>query len=256
MRIHHMGGYKLMNSDTAKTTLLCALALACVLGLNYVLFRVYVDVRLDMRTAWIASADIPPRTVIDEADLTEVRIPGAYLIDHACTDRNEIIGKITEIQGMIPAGSVFYKSMLKDPDTIPDRSAGQLRTGQSLYTVRPDSTSLTSLTAGMRVDVHFTVERKNEPPLTGCLIRHARIVSVRDHKGLSTDDPSGTGIPYMAELAVNTDDLEMLTMAETCGTLRLFTSSETYRTDLEAQADTQSPVWLWLAKQMPSGKNQ
>ncbi len=241
-----------MDKKNVRTTVQCLLCLICLLGLNCILFHFYVQVKMDMRTVWIASRDIPPRTVIKEKDMTSIRVPGAYLMDHALTDRKDILGRITDIQGKIPAGSVFYKTMLYDPEKIPDHAIRQLQPGQTLYTVKPDAASLSSLIAGMRTDIHFTAERKNEPALTGCLIRHARIASIRDARGVDINDPESSGIPAMAELAVSAGDVELLSFAETCGSLRLFASADPYGTDQEAQADEDSEVMQWLSSRRES----
>ena len=98
-----------------------------------ILFFAAVELRseqtLKLTKTYIAARDIPPRTRISEEDLIEAEIAGDYLLDQAVCDKDQIIGKYTEIQGMIPAGSVFYRSMLKDLKDLPDYPTAQLRKG-------------------------------------------------------------------------------------------------------------------------------
>lgn len=227
---------------------LCIGCAAAILAMNCLLFKMYVRKYLNLQTAYIASQDIPPRTLIEEKHLLEVRIPGSYLADHACTEKKDIIGKYTEIQGMIPAGSPFYRSMLYRPEDLPDRAAAQLREGQTSFVMNTDVSRLGSITAGMRADIYLTVERRGETPLSDCLFRNVRILSVRDHKGLDLDDPAGSGVLYLIEAAVPTDSIPLLTLAESAGEIRMFPTSSSYRTDTEAEPETDSEVMNYLQK--------
>lgn len=218
-----------------------AICSAMLLLLNYVMFKVYVNRQIHLVSTYIAARDIHPREKIKESDVIEVKVPYAYLLDYTYNDKRDIVGKYTDIQGMIPAGSPFYDSMLMEENLLPDQPITQCKTGQTAYALQTDMTRLGSITAGMRVDIHVTIARRDAPPVTGALCEHVRVISVKDHKGISVDSPNSTGVPYLIELAVNREDIELLTMAESEGTIRLFASlapyddgTEAVRTDSEA----------------------
>ena len=231
---------------TGRMAVLCIVCTVLFLLLNYILFQLYVERSLALQTTYIAACDIPPRTRIQEEDLLEVRIPYGYLMDHACTKKEEIIGMYTEIQGMIPAGSPFYRSMLYPEKDLPDRAAMQLRAGQTSYAMNTDVSKLGSIVSGMRADIHVTVERRGEKPLTGCLFRNVRVLSVKDHKGLELSEAGSTGIPYLIEVAVSSQDIPLLTLAETAGEIRMFPTSDSYRTDTEAELVSDSELSMYL----------
>ena len=219
---------------------------AALLCANYILFRVYVNAKLDLTETYIAAHDIMPRTKIEEDDLIKVRISSRYLQNLAENDKSKIIGKYTEIQGMIPAGSPFYASMLYDEDELPDHAASQLKENQVSFTMGVDVASLSGMSAGQRADIFVTVNPRNEAPITGCLLRNVRIIDIRDHKGVSLSSSESTGVPYLAELAVASNHLELLSMAKTAGTMQLYMSADTYNTDHEAYLDEASPITAYL----------
>ena len=224
------------------------LSTAAILALNYVLFQILMERKLDLTSVCIAVRDIPPRARIKEDDLTEISVPASYLADHAYTRASEIIGKYTDIQGKIPAGSFFYHSMLYDASELPDSPATQLRSRQTAYTMQTDRSRLGSIIAGQRVDIHASIQDRNGTVITGCLIKGARVIAVRDHKGLDMDDPEGTGVPYTAELAVNTADVQLLTVAEAAGTIRLFATDRSYDSSAEAVLNDKSEIAEALRK--------
>ena len=229
-----------MQGEGKRTTVikaaLCMGGAMMILALNYLLFRLYVGEYLSLQPACIAARDIPPRTRISEEDV----------MDHTYTEKADIIGKYTEIQGMIPAGSPFYRTMLFREEDLPDRAAVQLRQGQTSFTMNTDVSALGSITAGMRADLYVTVERRGETPLSGCLFRNVRVLAVRDHKGTDLRDADSTGIPYLIETAVSSEDIPLLTLAETAGDIRLFPTAESYQTDTEAQLVQDSEIAVYL----------
>jgi Flp pilus assembly protein CpaB len=214
--------------------------------MSYILSRIYASHLTGLQTTYIAAADIPPRTCISEADLVEVEIPGKYIIPYALNEKEKIIGRYTDIQGMIPAGSPFYESMVKDEEDLPDHPVLQLKKGQTAFTMETDMAKLGSIIAGQRVDIHVSIAERDQAPVSGVLVENARVIAIRDHKGLDVNDPEGTGIPYFTEVAVDRKDLEWLTLAQSFGELRLFTSDDPYDTSQEGKLAEDSPVLAYL----------
>lgn len=233
-----------------KDIVMKGIMIAGCLAVLLMLFNAGVQIRgnnlVDLKTTYIAAHDIEPRSLIKEEDLIEVKIPASYLMDHAVNQKEKIVGKYTDIQGKIPAGSVFYASMLYDESSMPDHPAQQLRKGQSAYSIETDVASLGSVTAGMRVDIHVSIEKRDNVPVTGCLIENARVISVKDHQGLSIEDDKSTGVPFVIEVAVNSEDLDLMDLARNTGEFRLYANSNSYRTDTEASLSENSEAVRYL----------
>lgn len=237
----------------------CILILAACALLVYAagkLISMYIEREMSLSTTVIAVHDLAPRTLITEDDLQVVEIPSAYLLEDTCCSKEEAVGRYTDIQGRIPAGSPVYTSMIHDSEELPDHPELQLRGDQAVYTMEAAGNDAMVLTAGQRVDIHVSVERHDASPLTGCVIAHARILSLKDHQGLEVTDPESTGMPYLLSLAVSKEDIDLLSLAETVGTIRLFAGSESYDTDLEAILQKDTPVTQYLLAMQAEGSLQ
>ena len=236
-----------MNKNTIIKASRILLVSAVIMLLWSAAIRIDVNRKLDLCTAVVASRTIPPRTQITENDLTELMIPSSYLQDRTINDRTELIGKYTDIQGSIPAGSPFYREMVRDVSELPDSPYLQLKEGQSAYTMKADIAKLGgTLSPGQRVDIYATFEANKERPVTGCLLENVRIIAIKDYRGLSLDDPESTGTVDMVILAVNDEDISMLTLSEKTGDVRLFASNRTYITGNEATRPESSAALDWL----------
>lgn len=247
-----MGNWKVEVQNTMKKIIIVKSALAVVLSVLLIwMLAAAVDLRslqkLNLRTTWIASRDIPPRTRISEEDLLEVKIPGEYLLAYTVSDKKEILGKYTDIQGKIPAGSAFYKDMLIKEEDMPDYPSAQLREGQSAYTMETDLAKLGGIVVpGQRADIYASFTANDGTAISGCIIENARIIAVKDHKGIDLDNPDSSGTPYLVILAVDQKDLPILSAAETVGNVRLFSSSRTYDSNAEAQLMEDTEVLSYI----------
>ncbi len=188
----------------------------------------------DLRTTYVAVRDIPPRTRVEMSDLAEIQVPQAYLAAGTVNDPGQIVGKYTEIQGMIPAGSPFYQCMLYEESELPDYPASQLKQGQAACTLETDLLGAGGMIAGQRADLYLTIEPRDASPVTGCLFENVRIISIRDHQGMEISDERSTGIPYLAVLAVSQKDVEVLSVADKVGSIRMIASSASYDSSKEA----------------------
>lgn len=202
--------------------------------------------KLQLVKTYVASHDIPPRTKIQEGDVLEMVLPKSYLGDYAVHDIHSIIGKWTDIEGMIPAGSFFYTRMLKAEEDLPDSPVARLKEGQSAYTMQVDLNRIGGGTmVGMRVDIYGTIIGKDGHPIAGPLISNVRVLSIRDHQGMEISDPDSSGLPYIAVVAVKDADVPILAAVEQAGELRFVSSSRSYSGQSEAVLMQDSSVVAW-----------
>ena len=220
-----------------RKTIMIAAAVICGLALGALTILaavVYSRITMDLVPVYVASHDIPPRTKIKASDLTMIRIPSAYLASGTYRQKEDILGKYTEIQGMIPAGSPFYVNMLYEEDSLPDYPASQLKQGQAAYSLDTDLASAGSLIPGMRADLYLTVDLRDSSHASQCLFEHVRIISLKDHQGIDITDDRSTGMPYLAVIALNQKDVEIMSIADEIGSIRMIASSSSYDSTKEA----------------------
>ena len=164
-------------------------------------------------------------------DLTIVQIPEKYMQAYTWNEKADIIGKYTSVQGMIPKGSMFYKDMLYNEKEVRDLAITKLQKGMTIFTLETNVSAIGSIEEGMYADIHVSISQKKEIPITGILIRHAEVISIKDHKGLSLKDEQSTKIPYFVELGINQSDIDYLSLASSLGEIRLFPSQDSYKPD-------------------------
>ncbi len=203
--------------------LLCFILSVCVVVLS---INLKVNDKLDLITTYIAKYDIAPRTCITEEDIQMITIPKSNLTDHVVHTKQEIVGKYTDIQGKIPAGSLFYESMLYDPSELPDLPSTLLKEGQAIFTLQIDSAILSTVVSSQRVDLIATIE---EQGIKDVVIEHCRILQIEDINGMDVNQQDSIGIPYYVLLAVDENDILMLEKIKEIATLTLVVSNETYQ---------------------------
>lgn len=213
-----------------RTGIIVIVLCLCVIG-NVIAFRYYLAKTINLKTTYIAKHNIPPRTQIKTEDLTMIQIPEKYMQAYTWNEKADIIGKYTSIQGMIPKGSMFYKDMLYNEKEVRDLAITKLQEGMTIFTLETTVSSLGSIEEGMYADIYVSISQKKEIPITGILIRHAEVISIKDHKGLSLKDEQSTKVPYFIELGINQTDIDYLSLASSLGEIRLFPSVDSYKPD-------------------------
>lgn len=226
-----------------KEILLCILLVLFIV--NH-LTRKERNTALHMTSSYIAKKDIYPRSCIQESDIEEIQIPDSYLNQNVVRDKKDILGKYTDIQGKIPAGSFFYDSMLFDVEELPDYPSTQLYADQSIFQCLLDTTTLGHLTKSQRIDLSATIQL-DEKQITETILYHARILMIQDYNGKDVTSPQSTTIPYSILLAVNTSDIEELNQLKTIATFQANISSETY-INAEAQSNINSEIHNYLSQ--------
>ena len=232
-----------------RTGIIVVILCLCVIG-NVIAFRYYLAKTINLKTTYIAKHNIPPRTQIKTEDLTMIQIPEKYMQAYTWNEKADIIGKYTSIQGMIPKGSMFYKDMLYNEKEVRDLAITKLQEGMTIFTLETNVSSLGSIEEGMYADIHVSISQKKEIPITGILIRHAEVISIKDHKGLSLKDEQSTKVPYFIELGINQTNIDYLSLASSLGEIRLFPSADSYKPD-KSTLEQDSKVTEYLKSLYP-----
>ena len=232
-----------------RTGIIVIILCLCVIG-NVIAFRYYLAKTINLKTTYIAKHNIPPRTQIKTEDIIMIQIPEKYMQAYTWNEKADIIGKYTSIQGMIPKGSMFYKDMLYNEKEVRDLAITKLQEGMTIFTLETNVSSLGSIEEGMYADIHVSISQKKEIPITGILIRHAEVISIKDHKGLSLKDEQSTKVPYFIELGINQNDIDYLSLASSLGEIRLFPSADSYKPD-KSTLEQDSKVTEYLKSLYP-----
>ncbi|MGB4984327.1 MAG: SAF domain-containing protein [Erysipelotrichaceae bacterium] len=197
-----------------------------VVLVNVFVFKVVLDKKIDLIKVPVANKDIKPRTKISKNDLTYIDIPKAYVNDSAYIDDKDIIGKYNDISCQVPKGSLFYKTIIADEQTLTDQPTLLLKDNQAILSISSDITksSGASLLVNQLVDVYVTTS--NKPYVADVLLKSVRIVGIKDRNGLNLDHKDSSKIPFVILLAVNQDYMGYLKKAEKLGTIEIVSTSD------------------------------
>ena len=193
---------------------------------NGLLFKIFLDKKLNLIEVPIAAVQIEPRQKITEDMIVIKKIPSVAVQENTVLNQEDIIGLYTEIEGIIPKGSYFYESMLFEEEALPDYPALKLKENQNVFSLSTDliKSSGNTLTNNQLVDLHVTIEQKKEAPVTDCLLSSVRVLNVKDRKGNDMKESSGK-VPYVINLAVDQDYVKLLQMAKQIGSIELYATS-------------------------------
>ena len=192
--------------------------------INGLVFKIALDKTIDSVDVPVATQAIEARAQIKKGMITWISMPRLLIQEGVAKTEEEILDKYTEIEGKIPKGSLFYKEMLFEEKSLPDYPSLKLKEGQSSFALSSDllKSSGNSLVANQRVDLYVTIEEKKEKPVSDLLFKDVRILRVIDRKGLSMDEEKSSKIPSVINLAIRSEQVEMLRIATKVGTIDLY----------------------------------
>lgn len=216
--------------------------------INIICIKFYTDYKIKLTTVFVASHNIEGRHLITKEDIKEIQIPFAYIEDKAFINESDIVGKYTDIQGKIPVGSLFYKSMIFNPEDLPDNPITSLKENQIYFTLPTDVLALSgnTIVEGHRVDLYGSIYVKQDQYIQDILLSNVRVISIKDSKGYSLNHPSSNKTPYLISFAISQDSLNYLSMLNKIGKIDIYPNSKSYSTETEAKLELNSKIKKYL----------
>lgn len=193
--------------------------------INALLFKIALDKTIDLVEVPVANVEITPRSKIDNDMIALMKVPRLYLNENTIQDKSDVIGLYTDIEGTIPKGSLLYKSLLFKESDLPDYPSLKLKDGQNVFPLSTDllKSSGNTFVANQKVDLHVSISRKKEAPLTDLFLKNVRVLNVLDRKGMDMQT-STTNIPYVINLAIDSQYIQDLKVASELGSIDLYAS--------------------------------
>ncbi len=169
----------LSNKNTV--TFIAAILIVLVL---YVFYNWRVNQATSPIRVPYANQTINPRTKITNDMISYLEIPSTALKGNVITNVNNIVGMYTNVNGSIPAGSVFYKSQVVKQEELPDSFLINIQEGYVPYNfdVTMKSTYGNSIYPGNYVDVYFKGVQ-NGKLMVGKLLENVKVLAVKDSSG-------------------------------------------------------------------------
>ena len=228
--------------DKRRITLV-ALALSLLLSALLLLsYLILSTKKVEMVEVLVAKETIYPRQQITEKNTTTLKLPKSLILDNVLYRKEDIIGKYIQIYSLVPKDSLFYRNMLESRENLSDYPALLLKKGQVSYSLVSDvvKSSGNSLVVGQKVDLYVSIPRKDQVPITDCLVKAVRITAVKDRNGVDLAKEGSSKIPYVITVAIDETIVKYLKAATKLGTVELFPVNTIYAQNEESllQADS------------------
>ena len=105
----------------------------------------------------VAKVTIQPKTLITDAMIEYISVPAVSVKKNTITYKNNIVGKYSNYNTMIPAGSMFYSQALITKDALPDSALMDVGDNEVLYNfpVNMNTSYQNSIMPGSKIDIYM-----------------------------------------------------------------------------------------------------
>ena len=107
-----------------------------ILVLLYIGYSTQINRAVNPVSVPVATQTIQPRTEITSDMVKQVDMPNISVEENVVRTKAAVVGKYSNINSVIPAGSMFYKEMLITKDDLPDAAFIKLKSGEVPYNFR------------------------------------------------------------------------------------------------------------------------
>lgn len=174
------------NTVTIIGVLLCILVL--YIGYNWRINQAIQPIRVPY-----ANQTIQPRTLITEDMISYTEVPPSYLKGKYIAASSLIIGKYSNYNTIIPAGSLFYSDAVINERDLPDSAFSNIPTGHTVYNfpVTMTTTYGNSMYPGNYINLYFKAIDDAGKIIFGKLISNIEILDVKDNTGKHVFENTG-----------------------------------------------------------------
>lgn len=133
----------------------------------------------------VAAVTIQPRTQITADMITMVEVPAITVNSNVYQYSSQILGKYSNVNSVIPAGSMFFYQTVIDESELPDSSFVEVGEGKIpyLFSVDLESSFVNSIYPGNKIDIYMKAEDESGKVMIGKLIADLKVVAVKDYNG-------------------------------------------------------------------------
>ena len=134
----------------------------------------------------VAAVTIQPRTKITSDMITYIDVaPIVFQEGEVLRYSNQVIGKYSNYNTVIPKGSMFYNNVVVEEDELPDSAFVDLQEGESPYNfpVNMDTTYGNSIMPNNYIDIYMKAINEGGQLMVGKLIENVKVLAVKDSSG-------------------------------------------------------------------------
>lgn len=133
----------------------------------------------------VAVSTIQPRTQITNDMVETISVAPILLQNNVYRTKASVVGKYTNYNTVIPAGSMFYKESLTTESELPDAALMNLNEGEVPYNfpVNMQTSYYNSIYPGNYIDIYMKAVNEDGTLMVGKLIENIKVLAVKDSQG-------------------------------------------------------------------------
>lgn len=193
------------------------IGVVAILGLLYWGYNSTIEKETKPMQIPVATTTIQPRTKITDDMITMITVPAASVSDNVMRNESIIVGKYTDVNTVIPQGSMFYTDVVVEEKELPDSAFVEVPEGQRPYalSVTVESTYGNSIFPGNVIDVFMKATDDNGQVMVGRLLQDVKVLAVKDSMGNNVfENTAESRIPATITYGVPEDIYVLLKKAE------------------------------------------
>lgn len=170
------------------------LGLIVIIGLLYWGYTSTINKAVSPQRIPVAKYAIQPRTEITKDMITYIEVPNIAVATNVKRSSSAIIGMYTDVNSVIPAGSMFYGDVLVNKSDLPDSAFTAVKDGEIPYAlgVNVASTYGNSIFPGNVVDIYMKAVDESGQIMVGKFLAKVEILAVKDSSGNNVFEDTST----------------------------------------------------------------
>jgi len=162
-----------------------------ILGVLLIILLLYIGYSTTVNGATnpilvpVASQTIQPRTEITADLIKTIQVPNIAVTSNVIRSKQILIGKYTNVNSVIPEGSMFFTEMVISKSELPDSAFVEVKEGEVPYQfkVNMESTYGNSIYPHNKIDLYMKAENEYGQVMIGRLLENVEVLAVKDAQG-------------------------------------------------------------------------
>ncbi|MEG0328375.1 MAG: RcpC/CpaB family pilus assembly protein [Erysipelothrix sp.] len=178
------------------------------------------------KTVYVLNKIKDQRTEIMQEDVVAMNIPRYLYLSSFIEEENDLVGKYVALGHTLYPQQFVHRESVEDIIEARDGIITQLMGDEKMFTTSVDiqSSGGNTIRKDQFVDIYIRLTSKKTEPVVQELVRHARVLAVKDRKGEEAND----SVPVVMVLAVTQESYEVLLRGDEMGELVYTLSSRAY----------------------------
>lgn len=165
-----------------------------ILGLLYWGYNSVIESQVKPIQIPVAVKTIQPKTLITDDMVTYIEVPSIAVSSNVQRSKSSIVGMYTNVNTVIPAGSMFYQDVLITEEGLPDSAFTAVKDGERPYalSVTTANTYGNSIFPGNKIDIFMKAVDESGQVMVGRLLAQVEVLAVKDSSGKNVFEDSET----------------------------------------------------------------